>query len=87
MSKGVDVFAVFQATCYIFPIAILPDGQLIAFETHPLDKSVCGNGNGIVVISKSVSKFLQWICLRLFTANVSSASTQCINLSYWFQFI
>ena len=75
MSEGAAVFAVFQATCYLFAIAILPDGQLMAFETHPLDESVGGNGNGIIVISKSVSKFLQWISLRLFTANVSSACT------------
>jgi len=67
--------AVMHVGLYIFSLAAFTDGFIAIIETHPIVETLNGNGNGIVVKSKSVFKIWQWIIKRLNNSGVSQNTT------------
>ena len=53
----------------------VPNGETSTLETHPIQEKLHGNGNRLLVMSKSIMKYLQgsskgyhehlWLCLAL----------------------
>ena len=68
-------FAIVHADKYIFSVGAFPENKFIAFETHPIDAAVNGNGNGILVMSASGVEILQWIMQRLHHSNIKDSCT------------
>ena len=53
ISKHKSHFALFQANIYIFTFRAFSSGDIVVLETHPISSDLGGNGNGIIVRSKS----------------------------------
>ena len=47
---------IFHPGIYIFAICFVPNGEIIILETHPIQEQLHGNGNGLLVVSKSVDE-------------------------------
>ena len=45
---------IFHTGIYIFVMCFVPNGEIIILETHPIQEELHGNGNGLLVVSKSV---------------------------------
>ena len=45
---------IFHTGIYIFAMCFVPNGEIIILETHPIPEELHGNGNGLLVVSKSV---------------------------------
>ena len=73
-SNSKSTFAVFHASIYVFAISAFPSGELLVFETHPINNVLHGNGNGIIVDSTSEYDISEWVMQRLQNANVSHSS-------------
>ena len=70
-SNSKATFAVFHPSVYVFAISAFPSGELLVFETHPINSVLHGNGNGIIINLTSVYDFQEWVMKRLQIANVS----------------
>ena len=70
-SNSKATFAVFHPSVYVFAISAFPSGELLVFETHPINSVLHGNGNGIIINLTSVYDFQEWVMKRLQNANVS----------------
>ena len=53
ISKNKPHFVLFQANIYIFTFGAFSSGNIAVLETHPIRSDLGGNGNGIIVRSKS----------------------------------
>ena len=73
-SNSKSTFAVFHASIYVFAISAFPSGELLVFETHPINSVLHGNGNGIIVNSTSEYDISEWVMQRLQNVNVSHSS-------------
>ena len=73
-SNSKSTFAAFHASIYVFTISAFPSGELLVFETHPINSVLHGNGNVIKVNSASEYDILEWVMQRLQNANVSPPS-------------
>ena len=73
-SNSKSTFAVFHASIYVFAMSASPSGELLVFETHPINSALHGNGNGIIVNSTSEYDISEWVMQRLQNANVSHSS-------------
>ena len=58
----------------MFALSSFPSGELLVFETHPIDSVLHGNGNGIIINSTIEYDILEWVMQRLQNANVSHSS-------------
>ena len=45
---------IFHTGIYIFAMCFVPNGEIIILETHLIQEELHGNGNGLLVVSKSV---------------------------------
>ena len=43
---------IFHAGIYIFAMCVVPNGETIILETHPIQEELHGNGNLLLVVSK-----------------------------------
>ena len=59
---------------YVFAMSAFPSGELLVFETHPINSVLHGNGYGIIVSSASEYGILEWVMQHLQNANVSHSS-------------
>ena len=73
-SNGKSTFAVFQASIYVFAISAFPSGELLVFETHPVNSVLHGNGNGIIINSTGEYDISEWVMQRLQNTNVGHSS-------------
>ena len=73
-SNSKPTFGVFHASIYVFTISAFPSGELLAFETHPINSVLHGNGNVINVNSTSEYDISEWVMQRLQNSNVSPPS-------------
>ena len=73
-SNSKSTFTVFHASICVFAISAFPSGELLVFETHPINNVLHGNGNGIIVDSTSEYDISEWVMQRLQNANVSHSS-------------
>ena len=73
-SNSKSTFAVFHASIYVFVMSASPSGELLVFETHPINSALHGNGNGIIVNSTSEYDISEWVMQCLQNANVSHSS-------------
>ena len=73
-SNSKSTFTVFHASIYVFAISAFPSGELLVFETHPINSVLHGNGNGITVNSTSEYDISEWVMQRLQNTNVSHSS-------------
>ena len=58
----------------MFAMSAFPSGELLVFETHPINSVLHGNGYGIIVSSASEYGILEWVMQHLQNANVSHSS-------------
>ena len=58
-SENQSKFALFQAHVYIFAIGVFPTREIAVSETHPISLDLHGNGNGIIIKSRSPPKIWQ----------------------------
>ena len=72
-STSKSTFAVFHASIYVLAMSVFP-GELLVFETHPINSALHGNGSGIMVNSTSEYDISEWVMQRLENANVSHSS-------------
>ena len=47
---------IFHAGIYIFVMCVVPNGEIIILETHPIPEELHENGNGLLVVSKSINE-------------------------------
>ena len=47
---------IFHAGIYIFVMCVVPNGEIIILETHPIQEELHGNGNVLLVVSKSINE-------------------------------
>ena len=47
---------IFHAGIYIFVMCVVPNGEIIILETHPIQEELHRNGNGLLVVSKSINE-------------------------------
>ena len=73
-SNSKSTFAVFHASIYVLAMSVFPSGELLVFETHPINSALHGNGSGIIVNSTSEYDISEWVMQRLQNANVSHSS-------------
>ena len=52
-------FEIVHADKYMFSVGAFPENKFILFETHSVEATVNGNGNGILVESASGVEILQ----------------------------
>ena len=52
-SNRKSTFSAFHASIYVFAMSAFPSGELLVFETHPINSALHRNGNGIIVNSTS----------------------------------
>ena len=55
-------------------MSAFPSGELLVFETHPINSALHGIGNGIIVNLTSEDDISEWVVQRLQNANVSHSS-------------
>ena len=60
-SNSKSTFAVFHASIYVFAISAFPSGELLVFETHPINSVLHGNGNGTIINLTSECDILEWV--------------------------
>ena len=70
---------IFHASVYIFVMCFVPNGEIIILETHPIQEELHGNGNGLLVVSKSVDEIFAWIFKR---ASRTSVAVSCTPFLY-----
>ena len=63
-SNSKSTFAVFHASIYVFAISAFPSGELLVFETHPINSALHGNFNGIIVNSTCEYDISEWVVQR-----------------------
>ena len=68
-------FALFQAHAYKFAIGGFPTGEIAILETLTIRLDLHGNGNGIIIKSRSPPKISQWILKRLYHSGVGDTCT------------
>ena len=73
-SNSKATLAVLHASIYLFALSAFPSGELLVFDTHPINSVLHGNGNGIIVNSTSEYNISEWVMQRLENANVSHSS-------------
>ena len=73
-SNRKSTFSAFHASIYVFAMSAFPSGELLVFETHPINSALHRNGNGIIVNSTSEYDISEWVMQRLQNANVSHSS-------------
>ena len=73
-SNSKSTFAVFHASIYVFAISAFPSGELLVFESRPINSVLHRNGNGIIVNSTSEYDISEWVMQRSQNANVSHSS-------------
>ena len=66
---------IFHAGIYIFAMCIVPNGEIIILETHSIQEELHENGNGLLVVSKSIDEIFAWIFKRTSQASVSVSCT------------
>ena len=74
-SENQSKFTFFQAHVYIFAIGVFPTGGITVLETHPISLDLNGDGNGIIIKSRSPPKIWQWIVKRLHHSGVGDTCT------------
>ena len=62
---------IFYAGIYIFAMCVVPNGKIVILETHPIQEELHGNGNGLLVVSKSIDEIFAWIFKRASRASVA----------------
>ena len=60
-SNSKSTFSVFHASIYVFAMSAFLSGELLVFETHPINSSLHGNGNGIIINSTSEYDISEWV--------------------------
>ena len=75
ISTNKSHFALFQANIYIFTFGTFSSGDIVVLETHPISSDLGGNGNGIIVRSKSSVALWQWVLKRLNNSGVKETCT------------
>ena len=66
---GIFHAGIFHAGIYVFATAVSSD-KCYAFETHPIPEKSFGNGNGLIVLTDSPIRLMEWITLRLENSGV-----------------
>ena len=62
---------IFHAGIYIFAMCVVPNGEIIILETHPIQEEPRRNGNGLLLVSKSIDEIFAWIFKRASQAPVA----------------
>ena len=75
ISKNKSHFVLFLANIYIFTFGAFSSGDIIVLETHPISSDLGGNGNGMIVGSKSSVALWQWVLKRLNNSGVKETCT------------
>ena len=75
ISKNKSHFALFLANIYIFTFGAFSSDDIVVLETHPISSDLRGNGNGIIVRSKSSVALWQWVLKRLNNSGVKESCT------------
>ena len=75
ISKNKPHFALFQANIYIFTFGAFYSGEIAVLETHRISSDLGGNGNGIIVRSKSSVALWQWVLKKLNNSGVKETCT------------
>ena len=70
---------IFHTGIYIFAMCFVPNGEIIIPETHLIQEELHGNGNGLLVVSKSVDEIFAWIFKR---ASRTSVGVSCTPFLY-----
>ena len=65
----------FHAGIYVFAMCVVPDGESIILETHSIQEELHGNGNGLLVVSKSIDEIFTLIFKRASRASVAVSCT------------
>ena len=65
---------IFHAGIYIFAMCVVPNGEIIILKTHPIEE-LHGNGNGLLVVSKSIDEIFSWIFKRASRTSVAASCT------------
>ena len=60
-------------------MCVVPNGEIIILETHPIQEELHGNGNGLLVVSKSIDEIFAWIFKR---ASRTSVAVSCTPFLY-----
>ena len=68
-------FCIFHGHAYIFSIGANKNGEIFVIETHPMSAECGGNGNGLLIKSKSITNILEWIIKRMITSGVKEDCT------------
>ena len=68
-AESTSMYGIFHAGIYVFAIAVSPD-KCYAFETHPIPEKSFGNGNGLIVVTDSPIRLVEWMTLRLENSGV-----------------
>ena len=68
-AESTSMYGIFHAGIYVFAIAVSSD-KFYAFETHPIPEKSFGNGNGLIVVTDSPIRLMEWITLRLQNSGV-----------------
>ena len=66
---------IFHAGIYIFAMCVVPNGEIIILKRHPVQEELHGNGNGLLVVSKSADELFAWIFKRASGASVAVSCT------------
>ena len=69
---------IFHVGIYIFAMCFVPNGEIIILETHPVGEELHGNGNGLLVMSKSVDEIFIWIFERVSRTSMAVSCTPCL---------
>ena len=70
VSKNKPHLALFQVNIYIFTFGAFSSGDIVVSETHLISSNLRGNGNRIIVRSKSSVALWQRILKRLNNSGV-----------------
>ena len=62
---------IFHAGVYIFAMCVVPNSEIIILETHPIQEEPRRNGNGLLVVSKTLDEIFAWIFKRASQAPVA----------------
>ena len=60
-------------------MCVVPIGEIIILETHPIQEELHGNCNGLLVLSKSIDEIFAWIFK---TASRASVAVSCTRFLY-----
>ena len=62
---------ILHAGIYIFMMCVVLNCEIIILETHPIQEELHGNGNGLLVVSKSIDEIFACIFKRASRAYVA----------------